>query len=388
MSVNTLSTEQAYTLVAALCKQATGEDALTPTDLSSFISVANRTMAAGLDKVYSAISVVVGKTLVAVRPYDRKFKGLEFEPTVFGGIIRKISFIDDEPLRTTRYDNVDGTSVDPFIIRKQKAVETRYTGKDTYDCQRTIYDYELKEAFNSPESFGSFMAGLMTHFSNEREQWKEALSRTILTNTIAADSIIGGDKVVHLLSEYNAETKLNLDDQTVRQPENVGPFTKWAYARIGQVRKLMTERSGKYQLQLNAGRINRHTPLEDQRMYLDQNLLDHMKAEVLSGTYHDNYLSVGDVEGITYWQSIESPNSIHVKPVYINADGQVVEGANTQVDKIVGIIFDKDALGYSTQLDEMTSIYNPRAHYTNIFGTTEVRLMNDLTEKSVVFLLD
>lgn len=388
MSVNTMQIMQANQLIAALHKQATGQEVATPTDLSSFISVANRIQQVGNDHIYGALTIMAAKTLVAVKPYDMKFKGLEFAATEWGGIIRKISYVDRDPVESKRYEAVDGTSIDPFVIRKGIPVETRYYGKDIYAGHYTIYDEQLKEAFTGPESFGAFMAGFMTHFSNERKQWLEELCRAVVSNEIAADYNIGGDKVIHLITEYNQETGESLTPANYKNKENLPGFTKWVYARIAQVRRLMTERSQKFQLNLDAGPIMRHTPEADQKMYIDQSFLDHMRAEVLSGTYHDNYLDLDSVEGVSYWQAIENPNKVNVKPVYINAAGEVVTGPDTEVTGILGILFDRDAMGYSVRLDTMNSIYNPRGHYTNIFNDVEVTLMNDQTEKSVLFLLD
>ena len=71
MSVNTMGIEQAYTLITELHKEATGRQAIQPVDLSSFISVAQSTLQAGYDTVLNAISQVISRTIVSVRPYER-----------------------------------------------------------------------------------------------------------------------------------------------------------------------------------------------------------------------------------------------------------------------------------------------------------------------------
>ena len=77
MAVNNMTKEQAYQLIAAIHAQATGTAVLTPTNLSDFISVAQSTLAAGYEQTLNAITQVLSRTIVAVRPYDEKFKGLE-----------------------------------------------------------------------------------------------------------------------------------------------------------------------------------------------------------------------------------------------------------------------------------------------------------------------
>ena len=83
--------EQAYALITELHKEATGRQAIQPVDLTSFISVANSTLQAGYDTVLNAISQVITRTLVAVRPYERKFAGLEYGNDKWGAITRKIN---------------------------------------------------------------------------------------------------------------------------------------------------------------------------------------------------------------------------------------------------------------------------------------------------------
>ena len=138
MGVNTMSFEQASTLLASLHEQATGKSALTPTDLSDFISVAQSTLQAGYDPVINAISQVVGRTIIAVRPYDRKFRGLEASNDRWGGITRKLNFADRPAVDSKVYALVDGQSVDQYEVRKPKVLQTNYVGSDVYTGFYTI----------------------------------------------------------------------------------------------------------------------------------------------------------------------------------------------------------------------------------------------------------
>lgn len=389
MSVNTMSIEQAYELIAQIHKEATGRETITPVDLSSFISVAQTTLQSGYENTLNAITQVLGRTLIAVRPYTRKFSGIEYSNDRWGAITRKISFADKEPLEDPTFNLVDGEAVDQQTVRKPDVVETRYVGSMVYMGQYTIFTRQLDVAFSNPSEFANFMSGLMTHFSNEREQWLEELSRTILTNFIGGKNALNNG-IIHLLTEYNAATGLSLTATTVRQPENFKAFTKWAYARVEQLSQLMSERSQLFQAVINNKPIMRHTPVIDQKIYLGADYLAHMQAEVLADTYHENFLKYADVEAVNYWQAIDSPNSISVKPTYINAIGAVIEGEEQVLtDKVLGLMFDRDALGYNIYQESLeTSPYNAKGQYYNIFSHVRTQLQNDFTEKGVVLLLD
>lgn len=390
MAVNNMTKEQAYQLIAAIHAQATGTAALTPTNLSDFISVAQSTLAAGYEQTLNAITQVLTRTIVAVRPYDEKFKGLEMTADQWGGIVRKINFADTPAELDPTHATVNGAAVDQYVVKKPVVLETRYVGSDVWMGSYTIYREQLKTAFENESNFGAFMTGLMTHFLNERTQWLENQKRSLLANMIAAKSDIGGGSVIHLLTEYNAATGLSLTATTVMQPANYKPFMEWVYARVSEVSRLMTERSQLFQQTITGYPIFRHTPLRDQRVYFAANFLEAMDARVLADTYHDNFLRYADVEAVSFWQSIDSPLSVSVTPVYVDNTGAVkAASANVAVNNVIGIIFDRDALGYNIYRDELeTSPYNAKGSYYNIFQHVDIQLTSDVTEKAAIFLLD
>lgn len=390
MAVNNMTKEQAYTLIAALHQQATGKAALTPTNLSDFISVAQSTLAAGYEQTLNAITQVIQKTIVAVRPYEAKFSGLEMTADQWGGIVRKLSFADRGPEADPSHATVDGVAVDQFEVRKPVLLETHYVGSDVYMGSYTIYREQLKTAFENEGNFGAFMTGLMTHFLNERTAWLETLKRSELSNAIGAVKDIGNtESNIHLLTEYNAATGLSLTATTVMQPANYPAFMKWVYARVSEVSRMMSERSELFQQKITGYDINRHTPVRDQRLYMEASLLDGMDAMVLADTYHDNFLRYADVEAVSFWQSIKAPRSVSVTPVYVDGNGAVKVGTAVAETAVVGIMFDRDAMGYNVYNDVLeTSPYNAKGQYYNIFAHMDVQLQLDVTEKIAVFYLD
>ena len=384
MSVNTMGIEQAYQLVAAVHEQATGKNTITPTTPADFISVANATLQAGYDKVLQAITQVVSKTLMAVRPYNRKFKGLEWSTERWGGITRKINFGDIPPGPDPTYALTNWQSVDQFVVKMPDVLETRYYGSDVYMGGYTIFTKQLDVAFSGPQEFAEFISALMTHMSNEREQWLEDLARHLLVNAICAKCDLG--KALDLLAGYNYETGLSLTAQTVRQPANFPAFCKWAYAKVAEFSRKMTERSQLYQETITGHDIFRHTPYADQKIYFLADLLQEMESRVIADTYHDNFLRLADVEGVGFWQDIQAPDTAACKPVYIDSSGAVVTASGAlQKLGIYGIMFDRDAIGYNIKdYSVEVSPYNAMGQYYNIFQHMNVQMCTDFTEKILV----
>lgn len=388
MSVNLLSIEQSYSLIAELHLQATGQKALTPVNATDFISVAQSTLTAGKEPVLNALMQMVQKTLIAVRPYSAKFGGLLTTSERWGGIIRKISFGDQDPVPSENWALTDGQSIDQYVVKKPSVLETHYVGFNTWTGFYTIFEDQLDQAFTSAGAFGEFVSGLLLHFANEREQWREEMARLALTNFIAGKNNLNNG-VINLLTEYNAATGLSLTAQTVRQPANFGPFARWAYARVGEISDMMTERSTLYQYQLTNFKIMRHTPVADQRIYIDANLRKHMEAEVLADAYHDNYLAIADVESVNYWQNIQAPNSISLTPAIIDNTGAIDTGTAQSMTNVVGVIFDRDAIAVNiaeSRID-MTP-FNAVGKYWNLISMERIQYQNDFTEKGVVLTLN
>lgn len=396
MSVNLMSKEQASTLLAALHQQVTGQTSIAPTDLSGFVSMAQSTLRNGYDPVLNALSQMVGRTIIAVRPYDEKFSGLEFTSEAFGAIKRKVNYIEGAPENEQSYALVNGQSIDDWKVKKPAVLETHYYGSAIYSDTLTIFTTQLRSAFTSPENLSEFMSGLMTHFSNERKQWLEDMKRGILCNFIAAkytsaaaSGSVSTDQVVHLLSEYNAATGLSLTSTTVYQPANFAPFIRWCYARINTLARLMSERSEKFQQRITGKPIMRHTRPQDLRAYILAPFMDQIEAMTLSDTYNTNYLKMVDRESVSFWQAIDTPDEIKVTPAYVDGDLAIATANALTLDNVVGVLFDRDACGYNIYRDDLeSSAYNAHGSYYNLVPHVDVQLMNDISEKGVVLMLN
>lgn len=391
MSVNSLNIEDVYQILNSIHSQATGQTSLAPTNTYEFTSMATTTLAAGVDTVYNALMNTLGRTVFSVRPYERKFSGLVQDSVQWGGIMRKISYADKPIGAEQAYHPVDGTSVDPWKINKSNVLEMRYYGSAVYQDTVTIFKDTLMQSFESPAQLGSFVSGQMTHMSNKWEQYLENLNRATLANFIGA-KIDASNGVVHLLTEYNTQTGQTanpLSKTDIWLPANMPHFFRWLRARINTIGRRMAERSGEYQVQVTGKEIMRHTPFADQKIYLLADVLDQIDTMVNTVTFHDEPLAYADVEGVSFWQDINTPDSINVTPAVINAAGVVSQGTAVNQADIFGVMFDRDAIGTNVKLyDVANSPYNQIGRYWNTTLTANLQYTNDLTEKGVILLLD
>lgn len=405
MAANELSFNQVATLLNSIQQMVTGQttDIVTEGD---FATVATTVLKTGYEQVYNAISMVLGRTIFSIRPYTRKFKGLERTDGEFKLHTRKLQIADTdfEENDTTKYpvhiretageiDYGDGQSVDQQIIKKSKILQTNFYGMNTYQNHYTIFDEQLDVAFSSSAELGRFFQMIVMNMDNQFEQAREDFARMNLVNYITAIAETNDfhveSRIFNLLSLYNMETGQSLITTDIKKPENYAPFMRWAFAFIQKIQQLFTERTTLYQNPVGELPIIRHTPLEDQRLFIFAPEKFGIDANVLSTTYHDNYLKRSYTEIVNFWQTPHAPSGMQFAPTYTGANGQVVTADSAvTLPFVFAVLMDKEALGYSVvKTTVKPAPYNARADYRNFFMKDYHKSFMDLTEKGVIFTI-
>lgn len=390
---NSLTVSQAVTVLNSLMNQMQGASALTATDVSDFVSVAETALKTGFDPILGAISQVLDRTIFSIRPYYAKFRAMEKSNSEYGAWTRKINYCDRPFVQDDGFNLTDGTTLDPWVIRHPDVLQMNITGQEVLQDYFTRTEDQMKLAFRSADEFGQFWAGVLQNLSDKHEQKTEACARANLINAIGAVSSAGGtEQVVHLLTEYNTQTGKSLTSTTVYDPANYGDFMKWVYARIQTVRDFLTERSVNYHFNVpNANKyIQRHTPYNRQILYMYAPELRQMEARVLSAAFNEGRLAYKDIELVNYWQSIETPTTVNAKTVGIDGDGVVdVAASATSISNIFALLVDDDSMGYTRYSEGMHATgLNARGKYTNFWYSWRWNQFVDLTENIVLFKLD
>ena len=395
MAANEMSFNQIATVLNAIHAQATGTTTPAAVDTASFVTQAQAVLKTGYDPVLNAISQVLSRTIFSIRPYSAKFRGLMVDAIRYGNHVRKINIADKAWRDDDRAPLTDGESVDQQIVCKPDVLQTNFYGVNVFEKCYTIFRDQLDVAFTSPEELARFVALVTGNASDMLEQSREELSRMLVANVIGSKLAAvtagteGASSVVHLLTEYNAATGLSLTAQTVQQPANFAPFMKWVYARVATISKLLTERSALFHTIVGGKNIMRHTPYDRQRVYLFAPDQFATEAQVLADAYHDNYLKYADHETVSFWQNIQSPDTIIVTPSYINGSGAVVTAETITQANIFGVIMDEEAAGWTPVNSwQAPAPFNARGGYTTVWMHETQRHWQDMTENAVVLLLD
>lgn len=398
-----LTFNQLSTVLTEIVSQATGQKALAPVDTTSFISVAATGLQVGYDPLSTAISQVLSKTIFSVRPYTRKFKGLNVSNQRYGNHVRKLLTIDKPFEDDDRLKLTDGESIDQYKVNKPKVLQTNFYGANVYQKSVTIYKDQLDCAFSSPDEFASFISMVMQNASDMIEQAHEETARATIGNLIAGvfgmereesaetgmAKANGGRRAVNLIKLYNDETGKNLTVADAFKPENFEGFVKFTFSTINTIADLMTDRNTLFSSQLTDYPILRHTPKDRMKFYLYTDLVNKINSEVYSTVFNPDFLKTVDFETVNYWQSSLSPTSVNVKPTVLKKDGSLINTGNVQLFKVVGVLFDEEAAGYTTVNQwSQPSPFNAKGGYYNQFWHFTDRYWNDFTENAVIFYMD
>lgn len=392
MAVNDLTITDVGTILTSIAKQATGASTLSVNNTKDFITVAQTTLKVGYDPLIASISQVLSKTIFSIRPYYRKFAGINVSNQRFGNITRKLNISDKDWETDERLPLTDSASVDMYKVIKPSILQTNFYGANKYQRHITIFKDQLDTAFSTPDEFGRFITMVMQNATDVIEQGHETLARSVIANFIGGILADEDNKTrtIHLLTEYNDLTGQSLTAENVYQADNFGNFMKFVVARIKSLSAMFTERTQLYQTQVTGKPITRHTPYRNQKLYLFSPTQYLTETAVLTDLYNDQYMQLMDFERVNFWQNPNSPDAINVMPIYLQSDGTLTSPtAAVNEPHVFGVLFDDEALGYTVVNQwSATTPFNAAGGYSNIYYHFTDRYWNDFTEKGVVLLLD
>lgn len=415
-----MTPQDVHAVVNLIVKELTGQDGTIQTvNSSNFVSVGESIMSYPQENVYNALSIVMGRTLVAVRPYRAKLFSINaVNSGMYTSRLRKISYYDQGSVASGAFNTQLFTNLaEGFDNGENPSGGTPQSTKDQYEQHQTIpaeinfggssvftfcltwYEEQTKNAFRSEEEFARFWTGALTEYGNQIEHRKEAFNRMTMLNFMAGiyDLQSQGTTAVNLTSAYNA--KFNTSYTTAQlKTTYYKEFLEFFISEFKTYSKLMTYRTIKNHITPpktdgsgNNLYIMRHTPYDRQKVLLYEPMFIDAEARVLPEIFHDGYLDVDrQYEGVMFWQNIEDPSAIDVTPAVPDfaGTGEQTAGTNVSLADVVGLLYDEDALMTDFQLERAaTTPLEARKLYRNSWLHICRNAINDFTENAVLFYM-
>ena len=410
----TLTARDCHALMNLLVKEATGQDAqIQVVDSSTFVSAGETVLATGTENVLNALSLVLGRTFMAVRPYNAKLALINAINTgEYTHRMRKISFYSREAQasgdwNTQLYTNLadgftNGQNIDDGTAQSTKSMweqnqpvplEMNFAGSSVWEDSTTIYEYQLQQAFRSEDEFGQFVAGIMTERGNDIESQKEAFNRMTLLNFMAGVYDLNqSGSVVNLTSAFNTEFGTSYTSAQLRTTY-LKEFCMFLSAKIKIDSDMLTNRSQKaHWVPAKEGyTLLRHTPKDRQRLMLYNPLMIKTQSYVFPELFNEQYLKMENYEGVMYWQNENDPSAIKVTPAIPDTTGLTgvqTAGDTVSLDYVVGMLYDVDAIMVDYQLDNSAvTPLEARKHYRNMWWSFAKNAICDFTENAIIYIM-
>ena len=423
MSGRAMTPQDVHAVVNLIAKELDGENGSIQTvNSSNFVSVGENIWQHEKENVYNALSTVMGRTLIAVRPYKARLLIMNaLNSGVYTTRMRKISFYDrgatasgdfNTQLFTNLKDGFDNgenpsggsaqSTKDQWEQHQQYPVEINFGGSSTMEFCITWYEDQAKMAFRSEEEFAKFWSGALQEYANQIEARKEAFNRMVLLNYMGGiyDLTASGTTAINLTKAYNDKFRSGATPYTTSEllTTYYKDFLEFFVSEFKKQSKLLTYRSvlnhiypAKNDAGGNALALLRHTPYNKQRVIVYEPLFIDAEARVLPEIFNPKYLDIEkQYEGVMFWQNENDPSAIKVTPAIPDFDSTHLQVAGTTVslDMVVGILYDEDAMMVDYQLETAnTTPLEARKRYRNTWLSIARNAICDYTENAILFYM-
>ena len=382
--------KQIHELVNTVTQEVLGTETVVQEDLGNIVDIGKEIINSdNVDNYVKKLVNHIGKVVFKNRIYAGSAPSVLMDSWEYGSILEKVSADLPEAQENESWKLENGVDYSPDIFYQPSVSAQFFNSKVTFEIPLSFTERQVKESFSNANQLNGFISMLTTAVENSMTvKLDNLIMRTInnmIAETLKADLEFDGEidltetgvKAVNLLKLYNVKYGTTLTKEEALSDKE---FIRYATYVIG----LYSDRISKISTLFNIGGKERFTSPE----YLNVVLLsDFEKASNIflkADLQNENFLTLPKHETVPYWQgsgtnySFEDVSSINVI---------TSSGAEVNASGIIGVMFDRDALGVSNLDRRVTTNYNPKAEFYTNFYKFEAGYFNDLNENFVVFFL-
>ena len=386
---------QLHTLVNAVTQEILGETGVVAEDLSNVVDIGKTIIDSdNVDNYVKKLVNHIGKVVFVNRLYTGGVPSVLMDSWEYGSILEKISADLPEATINETWALEDKKDYSPDVFYKPSVSAKFFNSKVTFEIPMSFTELQVKESFSSKEQLNGFISMLTTSIENSMTVKLDALIMRTINNMTAEtlvaelntagsgdpvviDTTATGVKAVNLLKLYNETVTTPLTvDNVVTDPD----FIRFATYQIS----MYSDRMSKISTLFNVEKAERFTPKDLQHIVLLSDFAKASETFLASNTQNAEMVALPKHETVPYWQgsgtgySFDDVSTINVK---------TASKADVNIKGILGVIFDRDALGVSNLDRRVTTNYNPRAEFYTNFYKFDAGYYNDLSENFVLFFI-
>ena len=380
-----MEVKQIFTLVNEITGEITGKTDLVKEDLSNTVDVGKELFTAtDVDNYVKSLVNRVGKTIFVNRKYSGKVPSVVMDSWEFGSVLQKINADLPQATENESWELVNGTSYDPNIFYKPTVSAKFFNSKVTFEIPLSFTEKQVKESFNSASELNAFISMLYNAVEKSMTVKIDSLVMRTINNMIANtfDGDATGVRAVNLLKAYN--TAMGMSGANVLKADKAitnKDFLRYASMQIA----LYADRLGTMSTLFNAGGKERFTPKDMLHIVLLSDFAEGAKIYLESDTFNKDLVKLPIAETVPYWQgSGKSYSFVDVSKINV----QIAKGSTKKdvtLSGILGVMFDRDALGVCNLDRRVTTNYNPKAEFFSNWYKFDAGYFNDLNENFVLF---
>ena len=397
-----MEVNQIYTLINSVSDEVLGRTDIVTEDLTGIVDLGKEVFnQSAIDNYVKSLVNHIGKVIFVNRPYAGKVPSVLMDAWEFGSVLEKISADVPEAEENDTWNLTDGQSYDQDVFHKPTVTAKFFNSKVTFEVPVSITERQVKESFSNAAQLNGFISMIYAAVEKSMTIKADALiMRTInnmIAETVLADAqafgatakgdMTGADlasastaRCVNLLKLYNdktgASTKLTAA-KAITDPD----FIRFASYVMGTY----ADRLQSISTVFNVGGKERFTPKDMLHVVLLSDFAKAAQTYLYSDTFNRGDVLLPQAETVPFWQGsgqnyeFASTGNIHIK----ESGGKAVE-----ISGVLGVMFDRDALGVCNLDRRVTTNYNAKAEFFNNYYKFDAGYFNDTNENFVVFFIE
>lgn len=392
-----MNVQQIYKLVNTVSEEVLGRNDLVQEDLAGVVDLGNEVFNQNaVDNYVKSLVNHIGKVVFVTRPYSGKVPSVLMDAWEFGSVLEKISADVPRAEENDTWNLKDGTEYKQDVFHKPTVSAKFFNSKVTFEVPVSITERQVKESFSSAEQLNGFLSMIYSAVEKSMTIKTDALVMRTINNMIA--ETLNADKTaftspsspetvnyaeastvrcVNLLKLYNEKTGTRLTaEAAITTPD----FIRFAAYILG----LYADRLQTISTLFNVGGKERFTPKDVLHTVLLSDFAAAAKAYLYADTFHSENVLLPQAETVASWQATgKNYDFANVSKI----DVKSASGASVSISGVLGVMFDRDALGVTNLDKRVTTNYNAKAEFFNNYFKFDAGYFNDTNENFVVFFV-